>query len=70
MKWAGNETRIREIRNAYTILTVKTEMEETTTVEPMAHVPEVTREKIFLARSIHCCPKYFPNQPPYVMKIY
>jgi hypothetical protein len=36
--------------------------------EPMARVPEVTREKIFLARCIHCCPSSFHNQPCFLAK--
>jgi hypothetical protein len=27
--------------------------------ESMARVPKVAREKIFLARGIHCCPNFF-----------
>jgi hypothetical protein len=34
----------------------------------MARVPEVACETIFLARSIHCCTNYFPDQPCYIMK--
>jgi hypothetical protein len=30
----------------------------TTADEPMARMPEVAREKVFLARYIHCCPNF------------
>jgi hypothetical protein len=32
-------------------------------VEPMARVPRVARDKIFLARGIHCCSNFFPANP-------
>ena len=28
--------------------------------DPMARVPKMTRGKISLARSIHCCPNFLP----------
>jgi hypothetical protein len=29
--------------------------------KPMAQVPKVARQRIFLARSIQCCPSFFPT---------
>jgi hypothetical protein len=36
--------------------------------KPMARMPEVVREKIFLAGGIHCCLDFFHGQPCYIMK--
>jgi hypothetical protein len=33
----------------------------------MKRVPKVARE-IFLAHCVHCCSKFFPDQPCYIMK--
>jgi hypothetical protein len=31
--------------------------------KPIARVPKLARQKIFLAYGIHCCPSIFPHQP-------
>jgi hypothetical protein len=36
--------------------------------EPMAYMPEVACEKIFLAHGIHCCPNFYPDQPYCIIK--
>jgi hypothetical protein len=34
----------------------------------MARVTKVARLKIFFARSIHCCPNFFPDWSSYFVK--